>query len=106
MEHPDKSLRPSVRIAVAGLGAIGARVIEALDRRIDGLVLTAVSVQNPEKHRSRLASLKTPPPVLPIEELVDVADIVIECAPSTLVRSIVTPFVSKGKTAVVLSAGA
>jgi aspartate dehydrogenase len=43
---------------------------------------------------------------LPIEALVDVADIVIECAPSTLVRSIVAPFVSKGKTAIVLSAGA
>jgi aspartate dehydrogenase len=47
---------PELRIAVAGLGAIGAKVVEALDRGIDGLVLTAVSVQNPEKHRARLAS--------------------------------------------------
>jgi aspartate dehydrogenase len=70
------------------------------------LVLTAVSVQNPEKHRSRLANLKKPPAILPIESLVDVADIVIECAPSHLVRSIVAPFVGSGKTAVVLSAGA
>src|SRR4030081_1425182 len=98
--------RPELRIAVAGLGAIGARVLEALDGGIAGLVLPAVSVQNPEKHRSRLASLARPPAVLPIEALVDLADIVIECAPSKLVRSIVTPFVSKGKTAVVLSAGA
>jgi aspartate dehydrogenase len=44
--------------------------------------------------------------MLPIEALVDVADIVIECAPSQLVRSIVAPFVGAGKTAVVLSAGA
>jgi aspartate dehydrogenase len=102
----EKSSRPDLRIAVAGLGAIGTRVIEALDRGIDGLALTAVSVQNPEKHRSRLASLTTTPAVLPIEALVDVADIVIECAPSKLVRSIVAPFVGSGKTAVVLSAGA
>jgi aspartate dehydrogenase len=81
-------------------------VVEALDRGIDGLVLTAVLVQNPEKHRSRLASLARPPAVLPIEALVDAADIVIECAPSTLVRSIVAPFVRCGKTAIVLSAGA
>ncbi|MBI5260743.1 MAG: aspartate dehydrogenase [Bradyrhizobium sp.] len=100
------SLRPDLRIAVAGLGAIGTRVVEALDRGIDGLVLTAVSVQNPEKHRGRLASLTRTPAVLPIEALVDVADIVIECAPSKLVRSIVAPFVANGKTAVVLSAGA
>ena len=44
--------------------------------------------------------------MLPIEELADVADIVIECAPSKLIRSIVTPFVTSGKTAIVLSAGA
>ena len=70
------------------------------------LVLTAVSVQHPEKHRSRLAGLTRPPAILPIGALVDIADIVIECAPSTLVRSIVAPFVSAGKTAIVLSAGA
>ena len=58
------SLRPDLRIAVAGLGAIGTRVVEALDRGIDGLVLTAVSVQNPEKHRSRLANLTRTPAVL------------------------------------------
>ena len=106
MANLDERSRPDLRIAVAGLGAIGAKVVEALDQGIDGLVLTAVSVQNLEKHRSRLANLKTPPAVLPIEALVDLADIVIECAPSKLVRSIVAPFVSKGKTAVVLSAGA
>src|SRR3954470_10315916 len=106
MADLDKRLTPELRIAVAGLGAIGSRVVEALDRGIEGLVLTAVSAHNPEKHRSRLAGLARPPALLPIEALVDLADIVIECAPSTLVRSIVAPFVGKGKTAVVLSAGA
>lgn len=38
--------------------------------------------------------------------LADAADIVVECAPSRLVRSIVAPVVSRGKTAVVLSVGA
>src|SRR5882757_4640689 len=106
MANLDKPLRPELRIAVAGLGAIGARVVEALDRGIDGLVLTAVAMQNPEKHRSRLANLARPPAVLPIEALSGLADIVIECAPSKLVRAIVAPFVASGKTAVVLSAGA
>jgi aspartate dehydrogenase len=70
------------------------------------MVLAAVSAQNPEKHRSFLGNLATTPAVLPIEKLSDVADIVIECAPSKLIRSIVAPFVTRGKTAVVLSAGA
>lgn len=106
MASLEKTVRADLRIAVVGLGAIGIRVVEALDQGIDGVALTAVSVQNPEKHRARLAGLTRPPAILPIEALVDVADIVIECAPSQLVRSIVAPFVAAGKTAVVLSAGA
>src|SRR5882757_1175303 len=101
-----KSSRADLRVAVAGLGPIGTRVAEALDRGIDGLVLAAVAVQNPEKHRDWLTRLAKPPAVLPIEALADAADIVIECAPGRLIRSIVAPFVASGKTAVVLSAGA
>src|SRR5665213_3284444 len=72
-----QNARADLRVAVVGLGPIGIRVVEALDRGIDGMVLAAVSVQNPEKHRNRLAGLTTPPAILPIEELSDVADLVI-----------------------------
>ena len=106
MPDSSKSHPPDVRVAVVGLGAIGIRVVEALDAGIDGLVLAAVSAQNPAKHRARLANLKKPPAILPIEALCEVADLVIECAPSKLLKSIVAPFVSNGKTAVVLSVGA
>jgi aspartate dehydrogenase len=106
MTNISKNARTDLRVAVVGLGPIGTKVVEALDRGIDGLVLVAISVQNLEKHRNFLAKLTQPPAVLPIEDLSEVADIVIECAPSRLVSSIVAPFVSKGKTAVVLSAGA
>ena len=98
--------RACLRVAVAGLGPIGIKVVEALDRGIDGLQLAAVSVQNPGKHRERLAKLAKPPAILPIAALAETADIVVECAPSQLVRSIVAPFVTNGKTAIVLSAGA
>jgi aspartate dehydrogenase len=95
-----------LRVAIAGLGPIGKRAAEALDRGIDGLVLSAVSAQNPQKHQGWLAGLSTMPAVLPIEALSEAADIVIECAPAKLLRSIVAPFVGSGKTAIVLSAGA
>ena len=97
---------PARRVAVVGLGSIGTRVATALDQGIDGLVLSAISIQDPAKHRGFLAGLQRPPPILPIDGLCDVADIVIECAPARLVRSIVAPFVSRGKIAIVLSAGA
>ena len=106
MADSSGSKRADQRVAVVGLGPIGRKVVEALDNGIDGLVLAAVSVQDPAKHRDFLDGLKKPPAVLPIDGLVDVADMVIECAPAKLVRSIVAPFVSRGKTAVVLSVGA
>lgn len=94
------------KVAIAGLGAIGMQVAKALDAGIDGLELSAVSAANIDKHREWLDKLVKAPAALPIEALADAADIVIECAPSKLVRSIVAPVVSRGKTAVVLSVGA
>jgi len=106
MTDSSKHASAPLRVAIVGLGPIGIGVMEALDRGIDGLVLSAVSVNHPDKHRERLTKLAKPPAILPIDALADVADIVVECAPSKLVRSIVAPFVKAGKTAVVLSVGA
>src|SRR5690348_472079 len=94
------------KVAIAGLGAIGSAIAKALDAGIDGLELAAVSAANIDKHRAWLGKLAKIPAAMPIAELADAADIVIECAPSKLVRDIVAPVVSRGKTAIVLSVGA
>ena len=94
------------RVAIAGLGPIGLKVMEALDRGIDGLVLAAVAVGDPKKPRPELDRLTKKPPILPLDRLADAADIIIECAPAAVLREIVEPFVARGKTALVLSAGA
>lgn len=94
------------RVAVAGLGAIGADIVKALDQGIDGLTLVAVSASNPDKHRGWLSELKSAPKIVPIEQLADIAEVVVECAPSNAVRAIVAPVLERGKTAIVLSVGA
>jgi aspartate dehydrogenase len=106
MDDSKKNERRNARIAIVGLGPIGKKVARALDDGIYGMELSAISVSNPAKHQQFLATLKTPPQILPIAELSDAADIVVECAPSSLVESIVTPFVRQGKVALVLSASA
>jgi aspartate dehydrogenase len=95
-----------LRVAIAGLGAIGSRVARELDRGIAGMVLSAVAVREPSKHREFLNGLRVHPVVLPIERLWEAADIVVECAPSQQLRMTVEPVLTHGKTAVVLSAGA
>ena len=95
-----------LRIAIAGLGAIGLKISEALDRGIPGCRLAAVSANDLDKAAARLAHLGHPPQVVPIAELEPLADIVIECAPASLLPAIAEPFLRAGKTALVLSAGA
>ena len=104
----DPALRPkpALRVAIAGLGAIGLAVAEALDRGIPGCVLAAVSANDRSKAAERLSHLKRAVPVVTIGELEPLADIVVECAPAKLLPAIAEPFLEVGKTVIVLSAGA
>ena len=95
-----------VRIALAGLGAIGLRVAKALDEGIPGYALAAVAARDKRRASERLAAMRRPVPVVDIEALEPLADWVIECAPAALLPAIATPFLRAGKTAIVLSAGA
>ena len=101
-----RSPKAALRVAVAGLGAIGFEVAEALDRGIPGCALTAVSANDRSKAAKRLSHLASPPPVVPLDELAPLADIVVECAPAKLLPAIAEPFLKAGKTVIVLSAGA
>jgi aspartate dehydrogenase len=96
----------NARVAIASLGAIGMRIARALDEGIAGYELAAVSANDRDKAKKRLAGLSRTVPVVSIAELEPLADIVIECAPAALLPAIAEPFLRKGKTAIVLSAGA
>ena len=70
------------------------------------MTLAAVSARNHERAREFVSTLARQVPVLTIEELEPVADMVIECAPAALLSDIVSPFLKAGKSALVLSVGA
>ncbi|MFC7736823.1 aspartate dehydrogenase [Roseomonas sp. GCM10028921] len=92
-----------LRVAVAGLGAVGMEVVRALEAGLPGCELAAVSARDREAARARLPRAV---PVLPVEELEPLADLVVEAAPAALLPAIAAPFLSAGKGVVVLSAGA
>lgn len=94
------------RVAIAGLGAIGLEVAQALDAGIPGCRLVAVSARDRARAAARLAHLRHPVPVVEIAELAPLANLVVECAPAALMPSICEPFLRDGKIAFVLSAGA
>ena len=107
-EHHDAvpGTKAALRVAVAGLGAIGLKVAEALDRGIPGCVLAAISANDLAKAAERLSHLGRQVPVVTLAELEPLADIVVECAPAKLLPDIAEPFLRAGKTVIVLSAGA
>jgi aspartate dehydrogenase len=106
MDGKSAEIRNPLRVAVAGIGAIGMAVAEALEKGVSGCRLSAVSAKDVKKAKERLAHFKQNIPVVTIEELESLADLVLECAPGALLPRIIEPFLKAGKTAIVLSAGA
>ena len=98
--------KATLRVAVAGLGAIGLKIAEALDRGIPGCALAAVSANDRGKALERVSHLHRPVPVVALEKLEPLADIVVECAPAKLLPAVAEPFLRAGKTVIVLSCGA
>jgi aspartate dehydrogenase len=93
-------------VAIAGFGAIGRKVAAKLDAGIPGLRLAAVSARNVERADATIKQFRHPVPVLPLEKLPDVADLVIECAPAEVFMQIAEPALRAGRSLMVISVGA
>jgi aspartate dehydrogenase len=98
---------PNLSLAIAGLGAIGSKVARAVDAGgIPGLTLAAVSVRDAGKARRNMSGFRVPPLLVPVSELADHADIVVECLPSALFASVAGPAIEAGRIFMPLSVGA
>ena len=94
-------------VAVGGFGAIGRPVAVALDKGIPNLQLVAVSARNIRRAEQEMATtFASPVPVLPLEQLGEIADVVVECAPAEELCRLAEPVLQRGKTLVLLSVGA
>jgi aspartate dehydrogenase len=96
-----------LKVAVAGLGAIGMRAARAVDSgEVAGMTLVAVSARDRERATARVSDFRTPPPVLPLAELAEVADIVVECAPAVVFAELAEAAIARGRCLMPLSVGA
>ena len=101
-----KSETPPLRLAIAGLGAIGMRVARHVDEGgIEGLSLVAVSAHNQARARERMAAFANPPEVLCLDSLGDAADVIVECVPAAHFMEVAEPALSNGRIFMPLSAG-
>ncbi len=96
-----------ITVAIGGFGAIGKAVAERLDQGIEGLELVAVSAHNTDKAKAYIAEhFNRAYDVLPLHDLAEVADVVVECCPAEYLSDIAEPALRKGKQVVVISVGA
>ncbi len=96
-----------LRLAIAGLGAVGLKVASRIDAGdIPGMTLSAVAVRDAVKDAVKLADFRTPPKLLPLEALADATDVVIECLPAKLFLAAAEPVIRRGLIFMPLSVGA
>ena len=93
-------------VAVAGLGAVGQTVARSLDNGIPGLKLVAVSARNRDRARGIVAGFQNDVPVVDLDRLAGMADIVVECLPAAAFPLVAEPALKAGRTLVVISVGA
>jgi aspartate dehydrogenase len=95
----------NLRIGIAGFGAVGRNLAFALQRGIDGLTLAAVASRDLDRVRAALPQ-GTSVAVVPIAELPQHAELIVECAPAAILASIAEPALRAGRILMVLSCGA
>ncbi len=95
-----------LRVAIGGFGAIGREIAARLDQGVAGLALAAVSARDREKARANMSSFRNEVPILPLKELAEHADIIVECAPASVFREIAEPALERGRVFLPLSVGA
>ena len=93
----------TLRVAIAGYGAIGKSIAKHLLAGIPGLSLAAVGARN---HAAARALLPDGVTVADVGALADLADIIVECAPSAVLPAIAEPALRAGRSVIVLSCGA
>jgi len=94
-----------MKVGIAGMGAIGLRVAEALDQgQIDGAFLSGFSARNDERAQELNKHLSKAVPHYTLSEIANHCDIVIEALPPTLFEELAMAVLRAGKTLVVLSA--
>lgn len=98
---------PTLRLGIAGLGTIGLAVAKRVDAGEAGnMVVSAVSARNTQKAADNIATFAHRPGIVPIGEIGEHCDVVLECAPRSVFDVLAASAISNGCIFIPLSVGA
>jgi aspartate dehydrogenase len=96
----------NIRVAIAGLGAIGRVLARRLSDGIPGLALACAAANDRAKAQAWLDAERIACPLVELDALPQHADLAVECAPAAVIERICRPMLEVGKAVMVLSCGA
>src|SRR4051794_6611673 len=94
-----------LRVGIAGLGGIGLETARRLEAGIPGLRLAAVAVRDADKARRNLPALNGKVPIMPLEELPEHCDVVVEGLPRDAFLAVARATIEHGRIFMPLSVG-
>jgi aspartate dehydrogenase len=97
--------RETLKIGLAGLGAVGLGVARRLEAGITGLNLVAVAVRDNDKAKRSLPGAGDRIAIVAAEALAESSDVVVEGLPPQLFRGVATSVIEAGKILMPLSVG-
>ena len=93
-------------IGIVGCGAIGKALVQAVESGKLSVRIAGVTSRTEKSAREFLKAFKNPPPYLSLDELVRVADLIVEAAGGHVVAELAKKVFAAGKELMVISVGA
>jgi aspartate dehydrogenase len=94
-----------LKIGILGVGAVGQIIATALDQRRIDAELVAVSDLNHERATEFASTLRLPPRVIPLHEMIQRADLVVEAAGQAVLEDFVPRAIAGERDILVMSVG-
>lgn len=95
------------KVGIVGLGAIGLQIARTIDQgNISNFDLVAIATRDEKKAAKNLETFDHLPDITSIKNVCTRADIIVECAPAAIFRTIIEETIKAGKTLIPASVGA
>jgi len=93
-------------VGIVGCGAIGHALIKAFESNTLSMRMAGVTSRTERSARDFLVTLASPPPYLPLVDLIAASDLIVEAAGGAVVPALAAEVFAAGKDLMVISAGA
>lgn len=93
-------------VGIVGCGAIGRALLNAADSGRLSVRIAGITSRTEKSAREFLSTLNSPPPYLPLQDLIAASDLVVEAAGGSVVPGLAMEVFAAGKDLMVISIGA